>query len=163
MKTPVPLLMTFWVLSLFPTTHLFSPGLYFSGENDVLKVDVSVTEVKVTGDPGAYTFDVTLRSPDTGCAQFANWWEVVDEEGNLLYRRILAHSHVNEQPFTRSGRPVPVAENQTVVIRGHMNNSGYGSTVMKGSVVSGFRQEAAKPGFAESLENIAPQPRGCAF
>ena len=57
----------------------------------------------VSGGPGGYTFAVTLRSPDTGCERYADWWEVVSADGSaLVYRRILGHSHVDEQPFTRS-------------------------------------------------------------
>ncbi|MCB0054175.1 MAG: hypothetical protein KDE24_32035, partial [Caldilinea sp.] len=62
--------------------------------------------VTVRGDDGAYQFSVEIASPDTGCNQYADWWEVLDSDGNLLYRRILTHSHVDEQPFIRSGGPV---------------------------------------------------------
>ena len=48
-------------------------------------------------------------------------------EGALLYRRILAHSHVDEQPFVRSGGPVPVGASDIVIVRGHMNPGGYGT------------------------------------
>ena len=63
----------------------------------------AVEDVSVSGDPGRYQFAVTIRSDETGCDQYADWWEVVSESGDLLYRRILAHSHVDEQPFARSG------------------------------------------------------------
>ena len=48
-----------------------------------------VTSVRVSGEPNAYTFAVTVRSPDTGCDRYANWWEVVAEDESLVYRRIL--------------------------------------------------------------------------
>ena len=67
-----------------------------------------VIDVSTSGQPGAYSFSVTVSSPDTGCEQYADWWEVVTEDGQLLYRRVLLHSHVAEQPFTRSGGPVDV-------------------------------------------------------
>jgi len=87
----------------------------------------------------------------------------VSEDGRLLYRRILAHSHVNEQPFTRSGSPVNIAKDEIVYIRAHMNNKGYGDVVFKGSVSAGFNQETLETTFASELETTAPLPNGCAF
>ncbi len=128
--------------------------------------DVAVADlvaVAVTGEPSNYTFAVTISSADTGCEQYADWWEVVDAQtGELLYRRILAHSHVNEQPFTRSGGPVPIEPTQSIIIRGHMGGvqSHYGGQVLGGSVETGFEPvEDALP----SLETVEPLPEGCAF
>ena len=78
-----------------------------------------VIGVQVSGAPGAYQFNVTIKSPDTGCQQYADWWEVVSEDGRLLYRRVLLHSHVDEQPFTRSGGPVPIQADTVVWVRAH--------------------------------------------
>ena len=61
-------------------------------------------------------FPSIVASPDTGCDQYANWWEVITEDGALIYRRILGHSHVNEQPFIRSGVGVVIDENQVVIV-----------------------------------------------
>ncbi len=49
----------------------------------------NVIDVKTSGDDGAYRFAVTLKSTETGCAQYTDWWEVLSEKGELLYRRIL--------------------------------------------------------------------------
>ena len=125
-----------------------------------------VTHVVVTGGEGSYTFSVTLESPDTGCNQYADWWEVISADGTtLIYRRILAHSHVSEQPFIRSGGVVAIAANQEVIVRGHMNPMGYGAGVntMKGTVVGGFQTFEVAADFAATLEKAAPQPSGCAF
>ena len=124
-----------------------------------------VEKVTVSGKEGKYTFSVTLKSTDKGCQQYADWWEVVTENGDLLYRRILAHSHVGEQPFTRSGGTVNISANDVVIIRGHMNTSGYGEgeVAMKGSVASGFQPFTISKEFAADIETKAPQPNGCAF
>ena len=125
-----------------------------------------VEEVKVSGDEGSYNFSVTLKSPDTGCDQYANWWEVISADGKtLIYRRILGHSHVNEQPFTRSGGPVSVPASTEVIVRAHMHPSGYGDGLiaMKGSVTNGFSPYEVEEGFGADLENADPQPTGCAF
>lgn len=122
-----------------------------------------VLSVSVSGDPGAYTFTVEISSPDLGCEQYADWWEVIDEDGNLIYRRILAHSHVNEQPFSRSGGAVLVEADTVVWVRAHMNPGGYGGSALKGSVQDGFFPADLSADFASDLDRTPPIPDGCAF
>ena len=50
----------------------------------------------------ASTVSVTLSHPDTGWDHYADGWEVLTPDGVSLGLRVLAHPHVNEQPFTRS-------------------------------------------------------------
>ena len=123
-----------------------------------------MTAVAAAGDAGAYTFNVSIESADIGCTQYADWWEVLSEDGMLLYRRILTHSHTNENTFTRSGGPVEIDADQVVVVRAHMSNEGYNGVVMQGSVDEGF---VAAPGigsdFATEVELEDPQPAGCDF
>ena len=128
-----------------------------------LNDSADVLKVNTTGKMNEYTFSVTLKSPDTGCDQYANWWEVITPEGDLVYRRILGHSHVNEQPFTRSGGPVHISDDEEVIIRAHMNNTGYGGKAFKGSVSAGFIPVVLAKDFAIKLETTDPQPTGCAF
>lgn len=127
------------------------------------KIVANVTSVLVTGDPNDYQFSVGVLSPDTGCEQYADWWEVFSEEGTLVYRRILAHSHINEQPFIRSGRPVQISANDVVYVRAHMHPGGYGGVVFKGSVQDGFQEVTVSSDFALGVENEPPQPTDCAF
>jgi len=122
-----------------------------------------VLSVKVTGEPNEYQFAVEVSSPDTGCDQYADWWEVLSGDGRLQYRRVLLHSHVDEQPFVRSGGPVPVDENEVVIIRAHMNTAGYGGVAMKGNVAAGFGSIQLEPGFAADVETQPPLPEDCAF
>ena len=122
-----------------------------------------VAEVKVQGTESNYTFHVTLESPDKGCEQYADWWEVISSDGLLLYRRILTHSHVNEQPFTRSGGPVEIDQNQKVWIRAHMNNTGFGGKAFYGSVSEGFKLKPFPDGLGKGLEKVSPLPYGCRF
>lgn len=125
--------------------------------------EVIVEKVITSGIEDDYTFSVTLRSPDQGCQQYADWWEVISIDGDLIYRRILMHSHVDEQPFTRSGGKVKIKADQEVIVRAHMNNSGYGSQGMKGSAAQGFQNIALPAGFAANVETKDPLPSGCAF
>jgi len=132
-------------------------------DNEMETTLAKVTEVTVSGNSGNYTFNVTIESPDTGCDQYADWWEVFTPNGELRYRRILAHSHVNEQPFTRSGGPVPIMENTEVIVRAHMNNLSYGTQVFRGTVDSGFEVDSLSTDFAIQLETTEPLPTDCAF
>ncbi len=122
-----------------------------------------VLAVVIEGEPGGYRFTVTVRSPDTGCDSYADWWEVVGAGGDLRYRRILLHSHVDEQPFVRGGSPVEIGPGEIVIVRAHMSTSGYGGSVLRGSVEDGFQVAAPAAGFAVDLATTSPLPDGCAF
>jgi len=126
-------------------------------------VAANVLSVKVTGEAGEYQFNVEVSSPDTGCDQYADWWEILSEDGQLLYRRVLLHSHVDEQPFTRSGGQVPITQDTIVIIRAHMNTVGYGEQVLKGNVANGFEPVDLDAGFAKDVESQPPLPEDCAF
>lgn len=136
-----------------------SPNTNIVTESDEAKV----VSVNITGEATNYTFNVGVQSPDTGCDQYADWWEIVTEEGELIHRRILAHSHVSEQPFVRSGSAINITENQILIIRAHMNNTGYGTQVFKGSVSAGFNEERVAATFANNLATSDPLPNNCAF
>jgi hypothetical protein len=122
-----------------------------------------VISVEVSGQAGSYQFSVGIKSPDTGCAQYADWWEVVSLDGKLLYRRVLLHSHVDEQPFVRGGGPVPVRPDTVVWVRAHMQPGGYGGVAFKGSVHAGFKPAEPSPAFAAGLAQTPPRPEGCDF
>lgn len=122
-----------------------------------------VISVQVSGNEGAYQFSVQVRSPDTGCEQYADWWEVVTEQGELVYRRVLLHSHVGEQPFTRSGGPVDIQADSVVWVRAHMNTMGYGGQALRGSVRDGFEPAQTDSDFAADLAKQPPLPDDCAF
>ena len=61
-----------------------------------------VVAVRGFGGPDAWLLEVTVRSPDTGCERYADWWEVVTPEGELLSRRILDPSPLSEPPSPRA-------------------------------------------------------------
>lgn len=158
-----------WILYL--ASILFISLIHCSSSTSSLPADESppgttfadVTDVGFSGSEGRYTTQVQITSPDTGCDQYADWWEVVTEEGELIYRRILLHSHVDEQPFTRGGGPVSISDDISVWIRAHMNNNGYGGQVFYGSVNNGFEAKDHPEDFALELENEDPLPDDCAF
>jgi hypothetical protein len=121
-----------------------------------------------------YDFDVSIESADIDCSQYADWWEVLSEDGALLYRRILEHSHTDENgtsdpdapgnTFTRDGGPVPVDAAAIVIVRAHMSNAGYNGRAMRGSAEAGFSDAPdLEPSFATAVETEDPQPTGCLF
>lgn len=122
-----------------------------------------VVSVSADGEPKAYDFSVGVSSPDRGCDQYADWWEVLSLEGKLIYRRILLHSHVDEQPFARSGGPVPISSDDIIFVRAHMHPGGYGGAVFTGSVTNGFRESELDIAFAANVESDPPQPGDCRF
>ncbi len=98
----------------------------FAGEADVIEVEVS----RIGGD--TYKFDVTVRHADEGWEHFANKWEVTTHDGTVLGTRILAHPHVEEQPFTRSLSGVKIPENLAeVIVRAHDLVHGYGGKTLE--------------------------------
>jgi len=76
---------------------------------------------------GSYRFDVTLQHADTGWDHYADRWEVLTPQGDVIATRTLYHPYVDEQPFTRSlsGVALPPGVNE-VVIRAHDSVHGYG-------------------------------------
>lgn len=164
--TPVPVRTDTSIAVAPPTktpTPVASPNPAPVANHDKATDFADVVEVSARGKTGSYSFSVTVRSPDTGCTQYSDWWEVLTEDGELIYRRVLAHSHTEEQPFTRSGSPVEVDEEQTVIVRAHMSTSGYGGVAMEGSVSGGFNEVAVDPQFALEIEDQQPLPGSCAF
>ena len=96
-----------------------------AGEVDVLNVEIQKSS------QGIFTFSVTLQHEDTGWDHFANKWEIIDEENNILGTRILYHPHVEEQPFTRNLSGLMLSEDlKTVTVRGHDSLHAYGGKVI---------------------------------
>ena len=79
----------------------FSPQA-FAGE-----VEIVGAEVQRSGE--TWRFAVTLKHADTGWDHYADLWQVLSPDGTVLGERVLAHPHVDEQPFTRtqSGIVIP--------------------------------------------------------
>lgn len=92
-----------------------------AGQADVLKAGISPQT------DGSYRIAATLRHTDTGWDHYANRWEVLGPEGQVIATRTLLHPHVNEQPFTRSLSGIKIPSTWTWVrIRAHDLVHGYG-------------------------------------
>ncbi|MCB1876807.1 MAG: hypothetical protein KDH88_12610 [Chromatiales bacterium] len=92
-----------------------------AGEADVVAVQTGREAA------GSYRFDVTLRHTDEGWDHYADAWEILSPDGDLLAKRVLYHPHVDEQPFTRSlsGVKIPAGLRE-VRVRAHDSRHGYG-------------------------------------
>ncbi len=62
-----------------------------------------------------FRFDVTVTSADTGWDKYADAWEIRTPDGEVVGTRILAHPHVDEQPFTRSLSNVAIGSDVAAV------------------------------------------------
>jgi len=75
-----------------------------AGEADVLSADIRLDA------NGTYTISVEVEHADDGWDHYADAWEVIAPDGTVLATRILAHPHVNEQPFIRSKSGITIPE-----------------------------------------------------
>ena len=107
--------------------------VWFSSINHVNAndVDIVAADFRNTGN-NQWAVSVTLKHGDTGWDHYADNWQVVDKEGNVLGDRVLWHPHVGEQPFTRSLSGVKVPDGvKTVYITAHDKVHGWTSNKLK--------------------------------
>lgn len=103
------------------TTPVLSPETTTTGAATATAAAAPAAEcahvVDVTIEPGSNGFTVaaTVASNDTGWEKYADAWQVLGPDGELLGERILTHPHENEQPFTRSLSGVQIPEGATEV------------------------------------------------
>ncbi len=110
-QKPLEKTMRFIQLTLIVLSLLAAPATLFAGEADV--VDVTIQSLG----NGKFRINATLRHADTGWDHYADRWDVLDEQGNVIGVRDLAHPHVNEQPFTRSVTVTIASTIKTITIR----------------------------------------------
>lgn len=83
----------------------------------VLAGDVEIVGAEAQQSGETWRFAVTLRHGDTGWDHYADLWQVLGPDGTVLGERVLAHPHVDEQPFTRtqSGIVIPQGLDHVVI------------------------------------------------
>ncbi len=96
-----------------------------AGEADVVAVDAR----PLGGD--RWRFDVTVRHADEGWDHYADLWDVTAPDGEVLGERVLAHPHVNEQPFTRSAVVAIPSDIETVTVRARDSVHGFGGQTVE--------------------------------
>ncbi|MBI9106662.1 MAG: hypothetical protein JEZ04_07925 [Spirochaetales bacterium] len=122
-----------FILILISTMPLTAESITVLSEERETELDLNYThvmKVRAAENAGLWRFDVTLRHGDEGWDHYANLWVVVDvETGEEYGRRVLAHPHVNEQPFTRSQSGIRIPEGVTAVtVKAACNVHGFGGT-----------------------------------
>lgn len=125
----------------------------FQDGDRVADADVlNVRAVQSAGD--TWTFHVTVNHPDLGWDDYADGWDVLTEQGEILKRessdtftRLLLHPHETEQPFTRSQGGLVVPEGTTrLIVRAHDIVDGFGGmeVTVDLSVSSGLNFEVER-------------------
>ncbi|PKN56663.1 MAG: hypothetical protein CVU56_14905 [Deltaproteobacteria bacterium HGW-Deltaproteobacteria-14] len=120
-----------------------------------------IVGLDVTGAAGDYAFTVIIASDDVDCEHYTDWWEVVLVDGTLVYREVQLHPHVDEQPFTRTGGHLAIAEDALVLVRAHFHPDGYVGVAWVGSVKDGFTAARISAQFAGDLDEADPLPPAC--
>ncbi len=99
---------------------MISSANVYGGEVQIVNVEVACSY--------SCTFSVTLKHGDEGWQHYANQWDVMTMDDQLLKSRVLYHPHVDEQPFTRSLSGVRIPAGTTEVkIRARDLKHGYSS------------------------------------
>lgn len=104
---------------------IVSLSVALAGKADVVGVETAQRE------DGTWRFDVTVAHADEGWDHYADRWEVVAPDGTVIATRVLAHPHVDEQPFTRSLSGIEIPEGVThVIVRAGDSKHGLGGAEM---------------------------------
>lgn len=108
-------------------------GLAMLAVTSLVAGEVDVEKVTITqASDGTYSVSTQLRHADEGWEHYADAWQVLDGEGNVLATRVLVHPHVDEQPFTRSKSGIVVPDDlKTVTIRGRDKVHGFGGKTIE--------------------------------
>ncbi len=87
-----------------------------------------VVGVDASKSGGTWRFNVAIKHADAGWDHYADGWGVYLADGTELGYRVLAHPHVNEQPFTRSLGGVSIPKGtKSIIIRPHDKVHGLGA------------------------------------
>ena len=98
------------------------------------EADVLTARIKRTA-PGIFKIDAEVRHADTGWDHYADGWDIVGPDGEVIDTRVLGHPHEQEQPFTRSKSGIAIPANITrITIRAHDSVHGYGGKTVTLSV-----------------------------
>jgi hypothetical protein len=92
-----------------------------------------------------WTFSVTVYHPDLGWDDYADGWDIILPNGNVVkpdpeasFTRTLLHPHIDEQPVTRSQSEIVLPPDvQWVLVRSHDLVDGFGGREVKVNLAVG--------------------------
>ena len=114
------------VTPLPTVTKVSTAEVALEADEESTLADVRFVRARLQPD-GTWTFEVTVQHEDTGWEHYADRWEVLASGDEVLATRVLAHPHVDEQPFTRSQSGIVIPEvTSQVRVRAHDGVHGYG-------------------------------------
>lgn len=99
-------------------------AMAWAGKAHVLFVEAGQESTDV------WMFSVTVKHDDKGPNHWVDWWRVRTPEGRELGRRVLLHSHADEQPFTRDERIRIPPNLRSVVVEAHDKVHGLGGATV---------------------------------
>ena len=136
-----------------PTIIVDTPDPDEMVENVLANADVLFVKAKLTTD-STWTFTVTVEHPDSGWEDYADGWDVVLPDGEVIkpdpespFTRLLLHPHETEQPFTRSQSGIKFPPGtERIVVRAHDLVDGFGGkeVVVDLSVANGADFEVVR-------------------
>ena len=139
---------TLWAFFIVLSFALLSHPLISTaagGKSDAAgdeKTDLNYAQVlsveAIQSPDGQWCIYATVRHNDEGWDHYANAWQAVDQEGEELAWRLLAHPHDYEQPFERDECGVVIPADVTeLTVQAKCNVHGFGgSTVVVDMSVS---------------------------
>jgi len=125
-------------LCLLLTSFVITPFAQASNTERASLDHAQVTYVQATqSQNGSWCFSTQVHHNDQGWEHYADAWQVLDLQGNVLGERKLLHPHDNEQPFTRSLCNVQIKPDlQKVVVRAKCNEHGWGDKTVTVNLLS---------------------------
>jgi hypothetical protein len=137
---------------LFALAATSSPAL--AGEADVIAVTAHCTAI------GTCDFDATVLHADVGLRHYADRFEVLAPDGEVLGVRVLEHPHVHEQPFVRRLVGVEIPEGiREVTLRARDSQHGYGGREMRVKLEPPAETPKPPDASAERADTVSPAPR----
>jgi hypothetical protein len=127
-------------VAIVPTSKPNEESIVKEVNDDQEAADADVEFVRAVLDiGGTWTFQVTLRHPDTGWDDYTDGWDVMLPDGTVLkknesdpFTRLLLHPHENEQPFTRSQSGLVIPEGiNNISVRAHDLRDGFGGNIIQ--------------------------------